>query len=271
MTGRAGLAILREPELAAADRAGMLPAAAAAGAQVRSVLAAGRELPRLDRPRAMVVVGDSAQVDVGFLTALIGRGAPAPILALPTVPSWVGPLDLVVVLAARADDERAAQAAAIARRRGAVTVVRGPEHGPVADAAGPSLVIPAVAVPEALASSARWALLTVIAAGSGLGPRVELSRTADLLDATALACHPGAETFLNPGVNIAEYLGDGTPLLIGSDLLADSLAGTRCPGTGRRGRRGRRCGDRGDRRLVSDGVASGGRPQGPVRGPVRRR
>ena len=103
-------------------------------------------------------------------------------------------------------------------------MVRGPEHGPVADAAGPSLIVPAVAVPEALASSARWALLTVIAAGSGLGPRVELSRTADLLDATALACHPGAETFLNPGVNIAEYLGDGTPLLIGSDLLADSLA-----------------------------------------------
>ena len=159
-----------------------------------------------------------------FLTALIGRAAPAPILAVSTLPSWVGPLDLVVVLAARGDDERAAQAAAIARRRGAVTVVRGADHGPVADAAGPSLIVPAVAVPESLASSARWALLTMIAAGAGLATRVELSRTADLLDATALACHPGAETFLNPGVNIAEYLGDGTPLLIGSDLLADAVA-----------------------------------------------
>ena len=80
-------------------------------------------------------------------------------------------------------------------------------------------------MPEALAASARWALLTVIAARAGLAAPVDLSRTADLLDATALACHPGAETFLNPGVNLAEYLGAGTPLLISTDLLGDAIAG----------------------------------------------
>lgn len=226
MTGAGGPGILREPHLAEADRAGLLPAAATAGAQVRSVLAASAELPSIDRPRAMVVVGSNAALDTAFLTALVGRTSPAPIVASQNLPPWVGPLDLVVVLAGNPDDEQAAEAAGIARRRGATVIVRGAEHGPVAEAAGASLLVaPVVAVPEALAASARWALLTVVAARAGLAPVVELARTADLLDATALACHPGAETFLNPGVNLAEYLSSGTGLLIGCDRIADAIAG----------------------------------------------
>ncbi len=226
MNGAAGPAILREPGLAAADRAGLLPAAAAAGAQIRSVLAASWELPPIERPRAMVVVGLNAVVDTAFLTALVGRTSPAPIVAAQNLPPWVGPLDLVVVMAGHPDDEQAAEAAGIARRRGATVIVRGAEHGPVAEAAGASLLVaPVVAVPEALAAPARWALLTMVAARAGLAPVVELARTADLLDATALACHPGAETFLNPGVNLAEYLADGTGLLIGCDRIADAIAG----------------------------------------------
>ncbi len=225
MTDRLGLAILREPGLGAFDRAGLLPAAAAAGAQVRSVLSAAADLPSLERPRAMVVVGGDVAVDVAFLTALTGRTAPAPIVAAGFLPPWVGPLDLVVVLAGGPDDESAAEAAGVARRRGATIVVRGAEHGPVGDAAGPSLIAPTVAVPEALAACARWSLLTLVAARAGLAPRVDLARTADLLDATALACHPGAETFLNPGVNLAEYLSEGMPVLIGCDRLGDAIAG----------------------------------------------
>jgi hypothetical protein len=226
MTGVAGAGLLREPGLAEADRAGLLPAAAAAGAQIRSVLAASAELPAIDRPRAMVVVGPQAFVDGAFLTALVGRTSPAPIVACRDLPPWVGPLDLVVVLAGHPDDEQAARAAGTARRRGATVIVRGAEHGPVAEAAGTSLLVaPVVAVPEALAGSARWALLTLVAARAGLAPVIELARTADLLDATALACHPGAETFLNPGVNLAEYLVEGTGLLIGCDAIGDAIAG----------------------------------------------
>ena len=224
MSGPAGVGALREAGLAQADRAGLLPAAAAAGAQVRSVLAAASELPSIDRPRAMVVVGAEAVADTSFLTALIGRSAPAPIVAARTLPAWVGALDVVVVLAAHPDDERAAEAAAIAVRRGATVVVRSSEHGAVADAAGRSLFPPVVAVPEALAASARWSLLAVVAARAGLAPAVELARTADLLDATALACQPAAETFLNPAVNLAEYLAEGTGLFVGCDPLADAIA-----------------------------------------------
>ena len=224
MTAPAGLAILRRPGLGGADTAGLLPAAAAAGAQVRSMLAATMELPAMERPRAMVVVGADVDNDVAFLRALLGRTSPSPIVAAATLPPWVGALDLVVVLAARPDDDLAAEAAGIARRRGATTVVRGAEYGPVAEAAGPSLLPVAVAVPEALAASARWSLLAVVAARSGLGPPVELARTADLLDAIAVACHPAAENFVNPGVNLAEYLGTGTPLLIGCDAIGDAIA-----------------------------------------------
>jgi len=188
------------------------------------MLAIAAELPAMERPRAMVVVGTDTGVDTAFLTALVGRTAPAPILAASTLPPWVGPLDLVVVLSAHADDEQAAQAAGIARRRGATLVVRGAESGPVAEAAGRSLIAPVIAVPETLAVCARLALLAVIAARAGLGPAVELARTADLLDATALACHPDAENWLNPGVNLAEYLSEGTPLLVGCDRLADAIA-----------------------------------------------
>ena len=219
-----GPEILRRPGLAEADRVGLLPAVASAGAQVRSVLSASAELPLMERPRAMVVVGGQAGGDAAFLTALVGRTAPSPILWAPTLPPWVGALDLVVVLAAHPEDELAAEAAGVARRRGATTVVRGAEHGPVADAAGAALLAPVVAVPEWLAACARWALLAVVAGRAGLGPAVELSRTADLLDATALACHPGAETFLNPGINLAEYLSEGTGLLVGCDPLGDALA-----------------------------------------------
>ncbi|MET3806906.1 hypothetical protein ABIB25_003926 [Nakamurella sp. UYEF19] len=219
-----GVGILREPDVGATDVAGLLPAAAAAGAQVRSVLDASASLPAIDRPRAMVVVGGDAEGDTAFLTALVGANSPAPIVGAPFLPPWVGPLDLVVVLASRADDESAAESAGIARRRGATTIVRAAETGPVAEAAGPSLIAPVVAVPEALSVSARWSLLAVVAARAGLAQRVDLARTADLLDAISLACHPGAETFLNPGVNLAEYLGEGTPLLIGCDRLGDAIA-----------------------------------------------
>ena len=224
MTAPAGLEALRQPGLAEFDRAGLLPAAAVAGAQIRSVRDSS-DLPQIDRPRAMVVLGSAAAVDTAFLTALVGRGAGAPIVAATALPAWVGALDLVVVLAARVDDDAAAEAGATARRRGATTIVRAADSGPVADAAGPFLFAPVVAVPEALAAPARWALLALVAARAGLGPTVELSRTADLLDATALACHPAVETFLNPGINLAEYLGEGTGLLIGCDLLADAVAG----------------------------------------------
>ena len=133
--------------------------------------------------------------------ALIGDQSPAPVVAAPTLPGWVGPLDIVVVLAGAVDDRPAAEAAAEASRRGARVVVRASSDGPVAAAAGAALLEPQVSVPEALAGAARLAVLAAVAAAAGLYPRPDFAAAADQLDAMAMACHPSSEFFVNPGAD----------------------------------------------------------------------
>ena len=216
----------RPDELAAADRAALLPAAAAAGAQVRASGAAVASLRlRVDRPRAFVVVGARAPITAALFAAVAGPRLPVPVLGTAELPGWIGPLDVVVVLAAEPGDASAASAAEVARRRGAAVVVRGAAIGPVAAAAGPDLVIPGVGVPEALGVAGRLSLVAGVAALSGLIPAPDWAQIADLLDQLALASHPGGETFVNPAVGLAEHLSTGVPLLVGADTPADAVAG----------------------------------------------
>lgn len=225
MTGGPGLSALREPRvLQEADRAGLLTAAGSAGAQLRVIASALPGRIEASRPRSLLLLGPTATGDAAFLSALLGEAAAAPVVAADAVPAWVGPLDVVVVLPATVDDMACARAAATAQRRGAATVVRGPATGPVADAAGAALLPTEIAVPEALGTAGRWALLAGVAAGTGLCPAVDLGRLADLLDAVAMAAGPGAEPFANPALNLAEHVCDGVPVLIGADPVADALA-----------------------------------------------
>ncbi len=217
--------LLHDPAaLAEADRGFLLPAAASAGGQVRAVADQLAGLPTIDRPRAMVVVGARAAVAVEVVTALAGTRAPAPIIAATRLPGWIGALDVVVVLAAAPDDEEAVRAAETARHRGATVVVRGAAIGPVATAAGGNLLIPGIAVPEAMAGCGRCALVTGVAAACGLLPAPDWAAAADLLDAVALACHPAGESFVNPAIGLAEHLAGGIPLLVGADPAADAVA-----------------------------------------------
>ena len=226
MTSRDAPADLHDPaSLTAADAGSRLPSAALAGAQVRSAAEQLAGLTALDRPRAFVVVGAGATVDAALLIALIGEQAQAPVVGAASLPAWVGPLDVVVVLAAGIDDMIASRAAAVAARRGAAVFVRSSAEGPVADAAGGNLLEPRVSVTESLAGPARLTLLTSVAAAAGLFPRPDFDGVAELLDAMALACHPSSEFFVNPALPLAEHLTAGTPLLIGTDPVADALAG----------------------------------------------
>ena len=43
-----------------------------------------------------------------------------------------------------------------------------------------------------------------------------------------MACHPSSEFFVNPALTLAEHLAAGTPLLIGTDPVADALAAHAC-------------------------------------------
>lgn len=214
--------------LVAADLAQLLPSAALAGAQVRATAEQIAGFADFGRPRALVVVGANAAIDTALLTALVGE-APAPVVAGTALPLWVGPLDIVVVFASVVDDMAAAEAAAMAVRRGARVVVRAAGHGPVAEAsAGATLLEPPVPVTEALAGPARLAVLAGVAAAAGFGRRPDLLAAADQLDALAVACHPSSEFFVNPALTLAEHLSAGTPLIVGTDPVTDALAGYTC-------------------------------------------
>lgn len=218
------------PALTGADRSGLLPAAATAGAQVRSAASTFDALPSaatladLGRPRALVLVGVHAAVELRLLTAVVGAEAVAPLVAAQSLPGWVGPLDAVLVLASEPDDIQAATAADTARRRGARVLVRGSDTGPVSTAAGPDLVVPGIAVPEALAGAGRATVTLAFAAACGLIRRPDFAAAADVLDAIALACHPSSEFFVNPALTLADRLAEGIPVLIGADPLADAVA-----------------------------------------------
>src|SRR6476619_921790 len=214
--------------LLSADTAALLPAAALAGAQVRSSAEQVAARGEFDRPRAFVVIGANSAVDAALLAALLGERGGAPVVAAPTLPDWVGALDIVVVFAAAIDDLVAAEAAARAARRGATVLVRAAADGPVAAAAAGNLLEPQVSVTEALAGVARLTVLVAVAAAAGLYPRPDFAAAADQLDAMAMACHPSSEFFVNPALTLAEHLAAGTPLLIGTDPVADALGAHAC-------------------------------------------
>ena len=214
--------------LVGADGAQLLPAAALAGAQVRATAEQVAGFADFGRPRALVVIGANAAVDTALLIALVGDAA-APVVTGTSLPAWVGPLDIVVVLASMVDDIAAAEAAAQAVRRGARVFVRAAAHGPVAEAAAGAVVLaPLVPVTEALAGAARLTVLVGVANAAGFGARPDFGAAADQLDALAVACHPSSEFFVNPALTLAEHLSAGTPLIVGTDPVADALAGYTC-------------------------------------------
>lgn len=207
------------------DRAGLLPAAATIGAQVRSLAGQLENLPAPDRPRALVIVGSQVADEAALVSALAGAGSPCPVVGVPEIPSWVGPLDVVLVLADRRADPVATRAAQTAGRRGATVILRADEN---VGSPGPGVILmpPQIAVPEALAAVTRLALACAVARWCGvLQGGGGAAEWADELDTVALACHPSAASFVNPAITLAEHLAKGRPLLVGGDAVGDALTG----------------------------------------------
>ncbi|AZI58501.1 hypothetical protein EH165_10525 [Nakamurella antarctica] len=218
------------------DAAALLPAAATAGAQVRSSpLSAASALAAFVglRPRALVVIAQGrAAADAAIGLALIGSRSPVPTLVSAVLPSWIGALDAVVVFASDGDSGGlgVASAVEIARRRGAAVLVRAAADGEMAYAAGPSLSVPAMGIPEALAGPSRLTTLLMVAGACGLlgemggaPTSAEIGLLADLLDAQSLMCAPSSEMFMNPAKALALHLVSGMGVLIGSEPVGDAL------------------------------------------------
>ena len=151
--------LLADPRaLAALDTGGVLRSAATAGAQVRSTAHAAQEVNVAalsgHRPRALVLLRRAGAATPAFvmLAALLGPMCPVPVVLSEAVPSWIGPLDVVVAHTADASDGDLAESVGRAVARGAEVVLSAPGDGPVASAGAGRvrLVEPRIPVPPGL-------------------------------------------------------------------------------------------------------------------------
>ncbi|MGB3302574.1 MAG: hypothetical protein WBA98_07775 [Gordonia sp. (in: high G+C Gram-positive bacteria)] len=197
--------------LLAADREGLLRAAAMAGAGVRSVSQAQSEgvLASLAdlRPRAVVIVTGSsatARRAAELVNATIAPRLDAPLAVVPSLPGWIGPLDVVVLAGDDAGDRALTDGAMRALRRRAEVVVVAPLEGPLLDAVGNQPIVdltPRLVVDPRFGFCRMVAALTAVCAGLTdvrLTPAPpDLAELADTLDDEAAADHPSQESFHN--------------------------------------------------------------------------
>lgn len=186
-------------------REAQLPAAGLA-----HVFEAGR------RPRGVIAVGPEARL----LRAVMEPVCPAPFVAWPFagLPAWVGPLDLVVVLAGAGSEPGPMATVAEAVRRGAALVVAARPESPIADSAGSrsTLLLP-MQTGDPLASVVQ--VLSVMHELE-LGPRISPEQVAEAADAVAAACGPHRDLSDNPAKDLALALADAQPLVWGGGVLS---------------------------------------------------
>jgi hypothetical protein len=214
--------------LLAADRQGLLRAAASAGAQVRTVVAATDEgeldsLRADDRARSVIWVAGrgTAETAGAILAATFGGTASEPIAVAGEAPPWVGPLDVLIVAGDDPGDPALVAAAATAVRRGARVLVVAPYEGPLRDStAGRAAVLaPRLWVPD------EFGLCRYLAAGLAalrtVDPRlsIDLGSLADELDAEALRNSAARELFTNPAKAIAARV-EGRRVALAGDCAA---------------------------------------------------
>ncbi|AHC24615.1 hypothetical protein [Mycolicibacterium neoaurum] len=234
MTARAATIDLDDVEgLLAADRDGLLRAAAMAGAQVRAMAAAvgegALEQVRADglaRTLIWVADGGPARAAGTMLAAALAAATAVPIVVAAEVPPWTGALDVVVVAGADAGDPALVSAAATGVRRGARVVLVAPYEGPLREAtAGRAAVLaPRLAVPEEFSSTRYLAAGVAILAVLDRGLRVDIDALADELDAEALRNSAGRELFTNPAKTLAERLTGREVVLAGDSAATVALA-----------------------------------------------
>lgn len=197
---------------------------AGAGARVRVLAGAaapsGAQRLALGRPRGVLALGAEARL----VRAVLEPVCPVPFVAwgLEGLPAWVGPLDLVVVLASGGSDAWLTGAVAEAVRRGAAVMVAAAPGSPIAERAASrsTLLVPTVD-DDPLASVA---VVLDVLHDMGLGPAVDPERIAACADRVAEDCSPHRNLAENPAKELALALGDAQPLVWGGSVLAARAA-----------------------------------------------
>ncbi|MDR1806905.1 MAG: hypothetical protein LBR33_03165 [Propionibacteriaceae bacterium] len=166
------------------------------------------------RPRALIALGPEAR----FIRAVLEPTCPVPFVAWsrPGLPAWVGPLDLVVIVAG--DPEAGDDSVHEALRRGAVVFSIGPEWGALPEFAVDRSLAQVVTGTEDVFVNAVIALAGLELLG--LAPAPQLARVADALDAVAEDCSPHIPLGQNPAKDTAVCLADTSPIIWGGTVLA---------------------------------------------------
>lgn len=217
--------------LTGSDSRGLLRSAALAGAQVRATGETIAEFGWDDlaetRPRALVLI---ARFGVGpavcrLLAELAGPSGPVPIVVAESIPTWIGPLDVVFAHSDDGGDPVLADSVAMATRRGASVVLSVPPDGPVAAAAaGRAKLVPSkIPLPAELTFAHTYAVGLAVLSALG-AVRVDTDLLADELDREAERAHPAHELMTNPAKSLALRLADHTPLLWGLDPVSTAVA-----------------------------------------------
>lgn len=190
---------------------------AGAGARIRIEANTVRRPSGLDviSPRGLVVLGEEARL----IRAVLERACPVPLVAwaFGALPGWVGPLDLVVVLASRDESAQVHSSVVEAARRGAMLIVAAPEQSAVA-AAAPASAIQVVTQTGDPTAAAIVALQILHEAH--LGPVVNAETVADAADMVAEVSSPHRNLSTNPAKDLALGLAEAEPLVWGGSVLA---------------------------------------------------
>jgi glucose/mannose-6-phosphate isomerase len=227
-----------ESRLAEADRPGLLRSVAAAGAQVREsmALSAEADVPAVlagNRPRAVLLAADPGADDVAVTVAALADrpDATAPLVRQdgPVLPVWAGAVDVLLVASATATATAPAALVEAAARRGMTVLGAGPADSLLHEACGRNRAAYVPLPPGRHPRANLWGLLVplLLAAGElGLmpAPAVDLRGCADLLDAVAERCRPGAPAYTNPAKSLALDLAESVPVVICSTPAGGAAA-----------------------------------------------
>lgn len=229
--------VLDDPDqLLAIDSGRMLASTASAGAAIRTALDGDADLilnPLVEqgRPRSLVVVGAGGSSAPGeVLAAVTGRGAPLPVFAVggPSLPGWIGPMDLVVAVSASGSTAEVLTFVSEAIRRGSSVFGIGADDSPLQQLCSSSRSVAFWPVSRRSplhdvqkARSLLWALsapLILLAEKLGMVPlaRHGLAGAANRLDERAQECGLGRPTEENPAKSLSMHLTAGLPLIWGS-------------------------------------------------------
>lgn len=182
------------------------------GAQVRAVAGVIPELDALYglQPRSVVVIATDqvATASARFVTRMRSP-LRVPVVITDSLPSYVGALDIVMVVGDRAEDPDVSQGLIAAARRGATTALVGPPRGPVLeDAPSDTIVVPALptvyGASPARSITAISTVLDLLEENPDLVAQ-RLDDTAGHIDEELEQLSPERDTVVNPGRQLREF------------------------------------------------------------------